>query len=149
MSATEQQLESLVRSLSKTAPTSKADFDAARRRFCSQLRISQPPNRELLRVYQNLLKKKRIDPAPAIVRFCRKADVRNMSGIAVVTSLLKPYACPGKCVYCPTEVRMPKRYLASEPAAARSLRLDFNPYELMKQRIEMLERNGHAADKIA
>ena len=71
-----------------------------------------------------------------------------MSGIAVVTSLVKPYMCPGKCVYCPTEVRMPKSYIASEPAAARALRLDFSPYEQMRRRILMLEHNGHPVEKI-
>ena len=80
--------------------------------------------------------------------FLRKANIRSMSGIAVVTSLVKPYNCPGECVYCPTEVRMPKSYIASEPAAARALRLDFSPYEQMRRRILMLESNGHPVDKI-
>jgi len=78
----------------------------------------------------------------------RKADIRSMSGIAVITSLVKPYMCPGTCVYCPTEYRMPKSYIASEPAAARSQRLNFDPYQLMQKRIEMLESNGHPCDKI-
>ena len=80
--------------------------------------------------------------------FMRKADIRSMSGIAVITSLVKPYMCPGTCVYCPTEYRMPKSYIASEPAAARSLRLNFDPYLLMQKRIEMLEQHGHPSDKI-
>jgi elongator complex protein 3 len=43
---------------------------------------------------------------------------------------------------------MPKSYIASEPAAARALRLDFSPYDQMRKRIESLELNGHHADKI-
>ena len=78
----------------------------------------------------------------------RKAAVRTLSGVAIVTSLTKPHPCPGKCVYCPSETGMPKSYLSNEPAAARALGLNFDPYEQMARRIEMLETNGHPTDKI-
>ncbi len=78
----------------------------------------------------------------------RCKSVRTDSGVAPITLLTKPYPCPGKCVYCPTEVRMPKSYISSEPAAARALSLKFDPYEQVKQRVEALERNGHEAKKI-
>lgn len=129
-------------------PATKEAFDTVRRKTCSRLGISQPANNTLLGAYQTLVKKKSIAPHQHIEQFLKKADIRSGSGIAVITSLLKPYPCPGKCVYCPTEVRMPKSYIASEPAAARSLKLNFNPYLLMQKRIEMLEGNGHSADKI-
>lgn len=129
-------------------PSSRSSFNDARRKICAQLRIKQPPNRELLKAYQKLVKMKRVKKNELVETFLRKANIRSQSGIAVITSLVKPYMCPGKCVYCPTEVRMPKSYIASEPAAARSLRLDFDPYELMRQRILMLEGNGHKCDKI-
>lgn len=74
--------------------------------------------------------------------------IRSQSGVAIVTLLTMPYPCPGKCVYCPTEDRMPKSYIASEPAAARALTLKFDPYAQTRRRIEILERNGHPADKI-
>ncbi len=102
----------------------------------------------MLEVYHELTQEKKIEPDKLIEELLRKADVRSLSGIAVVTSLVKPYMCPGKCVYCPTEVRMPKSYIATEPAAARALRLDFSPYEQMARRIEMLRGNGHPTDKI-
>ncbi|MFA6504409.1 MAG: hypothetical protein WCT54_05830 [Patescibacteria group bacterium] len=78
----------------------------------------------------------------------RVKDVRTDSGVAPITVLTKPFPCPGRCVYCPTEVRMPKSYLSTEPAAARALSLEFDPYEQVKQRVEVLERNGHRANKI-
>ncbi|MDD2786109.1 MAG: tRNA uridine(34) 5-carboxymethylaminomethyl modification radical SAM/GNAT enzyme Elp3 [Patescibacteria group bacterium] len=78
----------------------------------------------------------------------RVKDVRTDSGVAPITVLTKPFPCPGRCVYCPTEVRMPKSYLSTEPAAARALSLKFDPYEQVKQRVEVLERNGHRANKI-
>ncbi|MBH41499.1 MAG: hypothetical protein CL685_02195 [Candidatus Magasanikbacteria bacterium] len=129
-------------------PKTKAEFDDVRRKVCSSLKISQPSNSQVLAVYKELLKQKKIVKNLTIEHLCMKAGIRSTSGIAVVTSLVKPYACPGKCVYCPTEVRMPKSYIASEPAAARSLALDFDPYLLMQKRIEMLEKNGHPVDKI-
>src|SRR3989338_8399269 len=129
-------------------PQTKADFDEARRHICGELKIEQPPNNVLLKENQNLVKKKSIAKDTLIEQLLRKATVRSQSGIAIVTSLVKPYMCPGKCVYCPTEVRMPKSYIATEPAAARALMLNFSPYEQMKQRILMLEKNGHPTDKI-
>ncbi len=129
-------------------PKTKAEFDDARRIAANQLGLAQPSNRKLLVAYQTWCKKTSTTPDPVILKLLRKAEVRSLSGIAVVTSLVKPYNCPGKCVYCPTEVRMPKSYIATEPAAARALALDFDPYELMRQRIQTLEESGHATDKI-
>lgn len=148
MTATPQQLEEIVIAIIATEPTTRAAFDKARRKISAQMRLPQPANRHILQAYHELIKKKRLKPQPQLTKFFQKAGIRSNSGIAVVTSLLKPYACPGKCVYCPTETRMPKSYIASEPAAARSLRLNFNPYLLMQKRLEMLERNGHPTDKI-
>ncbi|MBT3419220.1 MAG: tRNA uridine(34) 5-carboxymethylaminomethyl modification radical SAM/GNAT enzyme Elp3 [Candidatus Magasanikbacteria bacterium] len=145
---TEEILEQIMAFIVEKQPESKVAFDDLRRKKCSALKISQPANRKLLKAYHRLIKKGSITADTQIEHFLRKANIRSMSGIAVVTSLTKPYMCPGKCVYCPTEVRMPKSYLASEPAAARSMRLDFDPYELMQKRIEMMEDNGHPCDKI-
>ena len=143
-----EELEQIILHIINEKPESKAQFDDARRKICSKLKINQPPNRALLSAYQSLLKNKSIERDELIEKFIRKANIRSLSGIAVITSLVKSYPCPGKCVYCPLEARMPKSYLASEPAAARSLSLDFDPYELMLQRIHMLEGNGHPCDKI-
>jgi len=84
----------------------------------------------------------------AIERVLRIKDVRTDSGVAPITVLTKPYPCPGNCVYCPTETRMPKSYISSEPAAARALQLAFDPYEQVFQRVRTLEKNGHEAKKI-
>ncbi len=129
-------------------PQTKVEFDNFRREICSKLKMAQPPNRDLLLAYQKLLKKKRLEQNKQFEYFLKKAQIRTLSGIAVITSLTKPYPCPGNCVYCPTEARMPKSYLASEPAAARALGLKFDPYEQMRRRILMLEQNGHLTEKI-
>ena len=142
------QLEQAILLIVAKRPDTRETFNAARQEAVSALHLTPPPTRALLEAYQNLLKKKSIKRDERIEKFLRKAQVRSLSGIAVVTALVKPYMCPGKCVYCPTEIRMPKSYIASEPAAARALRLDFSPYEQMRRRIETLEKNGHPTDKI-
>jgi len=85
---------------------------------------------------------------PGIERLLTLNPIRSASGINTVTVLVKPYLCPGKCVYCPTEARMPKSYLANEPAAMRAARQRFDPYLQMADRLKALENTGHAADKI-
>ena len=78
----------------------------------------------------------------------RMKPVRTLSGVTTVTVLTKPYPCPGKCIFCPTDVRMPKSYLPDEPGAMRGLEHDFDPYMQVKSRIQALEALGHPTDKI-
>jgi elongator complex protein 3 len=78
----------------------------------------------------------------------RMKPVRTLSGVTTVTVLTKPYPCPGKCIFCPTDVRMPKSYLPDEPGAMRGLEHKFDPYEQVKSRIDQLEAVGHPTDKI-
>lgn len=140
--------EQIIEAIVAAQPKTKAEFDNARRMAANGLHEMQPSNRTLLIAYQTWCKKTSQTPDPELLKMLRKSEVRSLSGIAVVTSLVKPYMCPGKCVYCPTEVRMPKSYIATEPAAARALALNFDPYELMRQRLQTLAENGHATDKV-
>ena len=78
----------------------------------------------------------------------RLKPVRTLSGVTTVTVLTKPYPCPGKCIFCPTDVRMPKSYLPDEPGAMRGLEHDFDPYAQVRSRLEALEAVGHPTDKI-
>src|SRR5262245_3864867 len=38
----------------------------------------------------------------------RLRPVRTLSGVTPVTVLTKPFPCPGTCIFCPNDVRMPK-----------------------------------------
>src|SRR5258708_22923445 len=78
----------------------------------------------------------------------RMKPMRTLSGVTTVTVLTKPYPCPGKCIFCPTDVRMPKSYLPDEPGAMRGLEHDFDPYAQVQSRIRALEILGHPTDKI-
>ncbi|MDD5726238.1 MAG: tRNA uridine(34) 5-carboxymethylaminomethyl modification radical SAM/GNAT enzyme Elp3 [Patescibacteria group bacterium] len=106
-----------------------------------------PTSMQFWEAYRELLAEglERNEP---LERAIRVKDVRTDSGVAPITVLTKPFPCPGRCVYCPTEARMPKSYISTEPAAARALSLEFDPYEQVRQRIMALEKNGHQANKI-
>ncbi|WP_322792452.1 tRNA uridine(34) 5-carboxymethylaminomethyl modification radical SAM/GNAT enzyme Elp3 [Bellilinea sp.] len=78
----------------------------------------------------------------------RMKPVRTLSGVTTVTVLTKPYPCPGKCIFCPTDVRMPKSYLPDEPGAARAFQNDFDPYRQVQTRLDSYRANGHPTDKI-
>lgn len=142
------QLEEIMLHIVKANPKDRDELNVIVRKFCGSKKIDRPPNRALISAYHSLVKKKRIKTDKTLESFIKKANIRSLSGVSIITSLVKPYNCPGKCVYCPTEVKMPKSYIATEPAAARALRLDFSPYEQMDKRINMLEVNGHSTDKI-
>ena len=87
-------------------------------------------------------------PSEALERILTLNGIRSQSGIATVTVITEPYACPGRCVYCPTEVRAPKSYLTNEPAVMRALRNDYDPYRQVRSRLEALYETGHATDKV-
>ena len=102
----------------------------------------------LISAYRQLLANKKIRRNIHLEAMLRKGAVRTLSGVTVITVLTKPYACPGKCVFCPTEPNMPKSYLSNEPAAQRAVRLRFDPFDQVQKRIKALEVNGHDVDKI-
>jgi len=102
----------------------------------------------LVAVYREMVEAGEMDPDPALLAKIRMKPTRTQSGVTVVTVLTKPYPCPGKCIFCPTDVRMPKSYLPDEPGAMRAYHHKFDPYEQVKARIEALEAVGHPTDKI-
>jgi elongator complex protein 3 len=85
---------------------------------------------------------------PGLLAAIRMKPVRTLSGVTVVTVLTKPYPCPGKCIFCPTDVRMPKSYLPDEPGAMRGLHHQFDPYDQVAARLEALKAVGHPIDKV-
>lgn len=74
--------------------------------------------------------------------------MRTVSGVTTVTVLTKPFACPGKCIFCPNDVRMPKSYIATEPGAQRALMNRFSPYGQVFNRLQAIKNIGHPTQKI-
>ena len=103
---------------------------------------------ELIVEYRNLIKSKQLKKSKTIEDRIRLKPTRTQSGVAIVTVLMKPYPCPGQCIFCPNEKNMPKSYIASEPGAQRALVHNFDPYDQTKYRIQALRNVGHSTDKI-
>ena len=89
----------------------------------------------------------RLDEASFLSRV-QMRPVRTQSGVTPVTVLTKPYPCPGQCVFCPNDVRMPKSYLSAEPGCQRAEANGFDPYLQTFQRLQAFRAIGHATDKV-
>ncbi len=102
----------------------------------------------LVALYRQLVAQGALPEDPRLLARLRLKPVRSLSGVTVVTVLTKPYPCPGECVFCPTDVRMPKSYLPEEPGAQRAYQHQFDPYEQVRARLAALDAVGHPTDKI-
>ena len=83
-----------------------------------------------------------------VIQRLRRKPIRSSSGVTPVTVLTKPYPCPGECIFCPNDVRMPKSYLADEPGAQRAEQNFFDPYLQTYTRLQTYYATGHPTDKI-
>ena len=102
----------------------------------------------LVATYHEMVATGEIHADAHLLERIRMKPMRTLSGVTTVTVLTKPYPCPGKCIFCPTDVRMPKSYLPDEPGAMRGLEHEFDPYAQVRSRIDQLESVGHPTDKI-
>jgi len=107
-----------------------------------------PTNAETMALYKEMVLSGQQDENLETENILRKIKTRSNSGVAVVSLLTKPYPCPGRCTYCPDADNMPKSYLEKEPAAARALAHNFDPYKQVQSRLRALQANGHPIDKI-
>lgn len=137
-----------IKELLKARPETSEDLGRLKRKLAKKHKIPLQSNVELLRAYHELLADKSIKPNAALEAALKTRPVRSLSGIVNVSVLTKPYPCPGACLYCPTEAGIPKSYLSGEPAVERARKLDYDPYRQVRQRLEMLESEGHSTDKI-
>ncbi len=104
---------------------------------------------EIIEQYKNLAGTKGLKKFnPQLVEKILLKPIRTLSGVAPVTVLTKPYPCPGKCIFCPNDLRMPKSYLADEPGAQRAEKNYFDPYLQTTNRLEALFSMGHQVDKV-
>jgi elongator complex protein 3 len=78
----------------------------------------------------------------------RLRPVRTLSGVTPVAVLTRPHPCPGTCIFCPSDVRMPKSYLADEPGAQRAEQNAFDPYLQTWNRLAAYRQIGHPVDKV-
>jgi len=102
----------------------------------------------LIHAYRELTRSGAWPHDPDFLQLIRMKPARTLSGVTTVTVLTKPYPCPGNCIFCPTDVRMPKSYLPDEPGAMRALHHDYDPYDQTFARMGALEAIGHPTEKI-
>lgn len=104
---------------------------------------------ELISAYREFAGTNGLPPFDALVlERLRRKPVRTSSGVTPVTVLTKPFPCPGKCIFCPNDIRMPKSYLSDEPGAQRAEANGFDPYLQTYSRLSTYHHTGHPTDKI-
>ncbi|HTX80389.1 MAG TPA: tRNA uridine(34) 5-carboxymethylaminomethyl modification radical SAM/GNAT enzyme Elp3 [Longilinea sp.] len=106
------------------------------------------PKHAIVTVYRRLVESGELEKDPALLARIRMKPIRSLSGVTTVTVLTKPYPCPGQCIFCPDDARMPKSYLPDEPGAARAFQNQFDPYLQVKSRLDSYLAVGHPIDKI-
>lgn len=107
---------------------------------------------QLLSSYRSFLLEKVIKHSPIkekeMLEALKMKRTRTLSGVTPVTVLTKPFPCPGRCIYCPDDLKMPKSYLSTEPGAQRALSNKFDPYLQVFNRLVAYNKIGHPTDKI-
>jgi elongator complex protein 3 len=83
----------------------------------------------------------------------QRKPVRTASGVTPVAIMTSPHMCPhGKCLYCPggpaSEFSSSQSYTGHEPAAARGVQNDYDPYGQVTLRLHQLREIGHPVDKV-
>ncbi len=128
---------------------SDEDFQALiKKNFKGKSEAKFPSNIKIRKQYRSMINEGIISPSPELEKILVTKKMRSLSGVAVITVLTKPWSCPGKCLYCPTQENVPKSYLSSEPAVMRAILCNYDPFKQVKARLESLELEGHPTDKI-
>ncbi|MEK7167063.1 MAG: tRNA uridine(34) 5-carboxymethylaminomethyl modification radical SAM/GNAT enzyme Elp3 [Patescibacteria group bacterium] len=141
-------LNLIIKKIIKLKPQNQSELSKIKRKICGEFKVAPIANSNLFEIYQNLLNKKEISKQNWLENLFKKHPIRTLSGVAVVAILTKPYHCPGKCFYCPTEKKIPKSYLSNEPAVMRAILCEFDPYKQIQTRLKSLEATGHSTDKV-
>ncbi|EKD56148.1 MAG: hypothetical protein ACD_58C00288G0005 [uncultured bacterium] len=127
---------------------SKKDLLQIQKEVCEEMGSTFLTQPMLLNTYRELIKEKQINANDSLFQILRKRRIRTLSGVAPVAILTKPFPCPGKCIYCPSEPDMPKSYISNEPAVMRAILADFDPAKQIEIRLRGLEIAGNPTDKI-
>ncbi|AGB16590.1 histone acetyltransferase, ELP3 family [Halovivax ruber XH-70] len=123
------------------------DVESAKLQACSEHSAPKvPKNAELLEYAPN-------EHRETLESVLQRKPVRTASGVSPVAIMTSPERCPhGKCLYCPggpdSEFSSSQSYTGQEPAAARGVQNDYDPYGQVTLRLEQLRQIGHPVDKV-
>ncbi len=128
ISGQETQFVELIEALSRKRPLTGKKYNQTMRTY---VRRGLPwlNKGQIIDIYARLCDQGTMEFDPELRVLLQMKPTRSQAGVTVVTVLTKPYPCPGECVFCPTDVRMPKSYLHDEPGAQRAERHGFDPYD--------------------
>ncbi|MCX6744977.1 MAG: tRNA uridine(34) 5-carboxymethylaminomethyl modification radical SAM/GNAT enzyme Elp3 [Candidatus Parcubacteria bacterium] len=140
-------IEQIIIKLTKARISDQKELNAAVKKLSCGFKIATPSRINLLKAYHNLLKKGKIKANLKLESLLKKREIRTLSGVAPIAVLTKPFPCPGKCVWCPSEKNMPKSYLSNEPAVMRAILNKFDPFKQVQMRLRALKMTGHDTDK--
>jgi len=141
-------LNDLILTIIREKVNSRHQLEKILRRYAQEKKIPIPKKYRLLRQYQKLLKRKQISKQLGLEELLLAKPTRTLSGVTPLTVLVKPYPCPGECLYCPDQAGIPKSYLADEPAVLRAKKLRFDPKRQVDYRLKVFEMMGHRVSKI-
>src|SRR5712692_18560 len=141
----DQCLAAFLAEVRQQVPASKDELQQLKRRIArSHAIVGLPSDSDVLR---------RLPPAirEELVDLLRIKPARTASGVAVVTVMTAPHACPhGVCTFCPggPHLGTPQSYVGTEPAAQRAAEYQYDPDQQTRARIAALQRIGHDTDKV-
>lgn len=143
-----QQLIPLLQAVIETEPLSPKQLNQIQRRH-PRPEGGMYSRSDLIHAYRELAGTHGLPPyEDSVLMRLRRKPVRTSSGVTPVTILTKPFPCPGTCIFCPNDVRMPKSYLSDEPGAQRAEQNGFDPYLQTYTRLLTYYSTGHPTDKI-
>ena len=125
----------------------REDLESAKLEACSRFSSPKVPTNAEIRDHAPEGERETVE---AVVR---RKPVRTASGVSPVAIMTSPRMCPhGKCLYCPggpaSEFDSAQSYTGHEPAAARGVQNDYDPYGQVTLRLEQLREIGHPVDKV-
>jgi elongator complex protein 3 len=148
MSLSKQFILRLYQELKNCDEVTDKRFAKLKNEFSAKFKVPNITNIELIEAYRQLMSIGDLVKNKKIERLISRRKVRSSSGVAVITCQTKPFSCPGKCVYCPSEPNMPKSYLSNQPASMRAVLNKFDPFAQVQNRLASLMVTGHDVSKI-
>lgn len=140
-------LNEFIFNLLKQSYLNEAGLASQKRKWAKEYGL-MVSNSQIITSYRKLVIQQEIKPDKKLERLLRLKKIRSLSGIVPLAVLTKPYPCPGKCIYCPTQKGMPKSYLNDEPAVMRAKMANFDPYLQVTRRLGQFKIIGHTTDKV-
>ncbi|MFA7254182.1 MAG: tRNA uridine(34) 5-carboxymethylaminomethyl modification radical SAM/GNAT enzyme Elp3 [Patescibacteria group bacterium] len=141
-------VEKFIIELSASNIDNISDLQKFQRRFAKKSLGQFIATDKLSEFYQKMIADGTIARSERLDSLLRLKSTRSQSGIVVISVLTKPFPCPGKCIYCPSERNVPKSYLSNEPAVMRAIMCKYDPFLQVSLRLKALKAVGHTTDKI-